>query len=165
MSTPHLQPGKIGLIHFTLRDDDGKVLDASDGGPPMPILMGAENIVPGLEAALLGKGAGDEVQVSVPPAQGYGERTGPGPQAVPKRELGRRAKGLRVGMPVAVQASDGNEVILWVTRVHGARVWLDIDHPLAGKTLHYQVSVLHGRDATDEECAHGHVHGPGGHPH
>ena len=165
MSDQIIADGTVAVIHYTLKDDDGKVLDSSVDGSPMAFLTGGQNIVPGLEAALMGKAKGDQVSVVVAPAEGYGERTGPGPQSVKKSEFGKHAPNLREGMPLRMQASDGSDVTVWITKMEGSRVWLDADHPLAGKNLHFEVSVLEVRDSSDEERAHGHVHGLGGHHH
>ena len=157
--------GSVATIHYTLSNDEGKVLDTSRGGEPLAFLAGAGNIVTGLENALIGKKVGDTVQVVVPPEDGYGEVTGDGPQAVPKREFGKHASDLREGMPLRLQASDGSPVVVWIHEIRGSRVFIDTNHPLAGKTLHFDVEVLDLREASAEEVAHGHVHGPGGHHH
>ena len=158
-----IEDDKVVLIHYILRDDDGQVLDQSAPNQPLAYLHGHSNIVPGLEAALAGHTTGDAIDVAVPPDQGYGERQGPGPQAVPRKELGPEADNLRAGMPLRMRGQNGEIIVLWVTEAKGARVWLDINHPLAGQTLHFSVTVGDIRDATAEEVAHGHAHGPGGH--
>lgn len=155
----------VVLMHYTLKDDDGAVIDSSEGRPPLAYLHGHKGIVPGLEKALEGKAAGDVLDVSVPPAEGYGEHNGMEPQLVPKSEFGKDAKHLRVGMPIRAQGSDGQTVMLWIVEDRGSRVALDGNHPLAGKTLHFHVEIVSLRAATAEELAHGHVHGPGGHHH
>ena len=165
MSDQIIAEDKVAVIHYTLTDDDGKVLDSSFGGPPMAFLAGGQNIVPGLEAALMGKTNGDKVSVVVAPADGYGDRTGPGPQSVKKSEFGKQTSNLHEGRPLRMKASDGSDVTVWVTKMEGSRVWLDADHPLAGKNLHFEVSILEVRDSSEEERAHRHVHGPGGHHH
>lgn len=157
--------GKVALIHYVLKDDDGKVLDSSQGGAPLAYLHGTGSIVAGLENALVGKSTGDSIQAVVPPEEGYGEATGPGPQAVPKREFGKHAAQLRKGMPIRIPDSSGTPQVLWVHDIRGSRVYIDSNHPLAGKTLHFDVEVVGVRDATDDEIAHGHAHGPDGHGH
>lgn len=158
-----IENGKVVLIQYTLKNDEGEVLDQSAPGQPLAYLHGHSNIVPGLENALAGHTTGDSLEVAVPPEQGYGERVGPGPQAVPKKELGPEADSLRAGMPLRMRGEDGQIVVLWVTEAKGARVWLDINHPLAGQTLHFSIEVGEIRDATADEVSHGHAHGPGGH--
>jgi len=155
----------VVTIHYTLKGDEGKVLDSSAGRAPLAYLHGHGNIVTGLETALAGQAVGDKIAVSVPPAEGYGERTGPGPQQVKKKEFGKDANKLTEGMPIRASASDGTEVTLWITKVEGSWVHVDTNHPLAGQTLHFDVEVVEIREATPEELAHGHVHGPHGHQH
>ncbi len=156
--------GKVVAIHYTLTDDDGKVLDSSSGRGPLVYLHGSRNIVPGLENALVGQAAGAKLKVDVAPADGYGERHGPGPQAIPRREL---PKDLEVfeGMPLRASGSDGQDVVLWVTKVAGSRIYVDVNHPLAGQNLHFDVEIVEMRDASAEEIEHGHAHGPDGHHH
>jgi FKBP-type peptidyl-prolyl cis-trans isomerase SlyD len=151
---------KAVTIHYTLRDDAGEVLDSSEGRAPLTYLHGEGNIVPGLEKALDGKQAGDEVKVTVPPEDGYGARSDDNVRNVPRRRLpeGKIEPGMRMRMQ-----TDVGQVIAMVTAVKGDYVTLDTNHPLAGTTLHFEVKVVEVRDATAEELEHGHVHGPGGH--
>lgn len=156
--------GKVVVIHYTLTSEDGEVLDTSDGGEPLAFLHGAGNIVPGLERAIEGRAVGDGLNVSVPPTEGYGDRTGPGPQPVP-REAFPDGVALRAGMMLAAEGPDGQQMPLWVAAVEDERVFIDSNHPLAGQTLHFQVEIVRIRDATAEERAHGHPHGPDGTAH
>ena len=151
---------KAVTIHYTLRDDAGEVLDSSEGRAPLTYLHGEGNIVPGLEKALDGKQAGDEVKVTVPSEDGYGARSDDNVRNVPRRRLpeGKIEPGMRMRMQ-----TDVGQVIAQVTAVKGDYVTLDTNHPLAGTTLHFEVKVVKVRDATAEELEHGHVHGPGGH--
>ena len=147
-------------LHYTLRDDAGTVLDTSEGRSPLTYLHGERNIVPGLEKALEGKQSGDEVKVTVPPEDGYGARKDDNVRNVPRRRLpeGKIEPGMRMRMQ-----TDGGQLIALVTAVSGDYVTLDTNHPLAGTTLHFEVKVVEVRDATAEELAHGHGHGPGAH--
>lgn len=159
-----LADNRVGIIHYTLRNDSGDVLDSSSGGEPLAYLHGHRNIVPGLEAALVGKTSGDQITVAVAPADGYGERQGEGPQRIRRRELPSDVD-LQVGMPLHGEDEDGNHFTLWVTDLKGAWVWVDINHPLAGATLHFEVEVLQVRDAVAVELEHGHAHGLDGRGH
>ena len=156
--------GKAVRIHYTLTNDEGETLDSSAGGAPLAYLHGHGNIVPGLEEGLEGADAGANLKIKVPPAKGYGERTGEGPQAVKRTEFPKDMN-LHPGMPIRAEDGQGNTVILFVAKAEGAWVHLDINHPLAGVTLHFDIEVVEIRDASAEEIAHGHVHGPGGHHH
>ena len=156
--------GSVVSIHYTLRSPEGDVLDSSDGGEPLMYLHGADNIVPGLERELTGRKVGDSLEVEVKPVDAYGERQGPGPQRVPLTAFPEGARP-EEGMQVFAEGPDNQTIPLWVVSVEDDAVMVDVDHPLAGMTLHFQVEVASVRTATDEELAHGHPHGPGGHHH
>jgi len=151
---------KAVSIKYTLKDDDGVVLDSTEGKPPLTYLHGAGNIVPGLEAALEGRAAGDTVKATLAPEQAYGLRDETNIRNIPVRRLPDGKA--RVGMRYRVQTEDGY-ILALVTAVRGDYATIDGNHPLAGKTLHFEVEVVEVRDATPEELTHGHVHGPGGH--
>jgi FKBP-type peptidyl-prolyl cis-trans isomerase SlyD len=156
--------GKVVSIHYTLRDDAGNVVDSSAGGEPLVYLHGGGNIIPGLEAALEGVAVGADKQVVVPPGEGYGEKEGPPPQVIP-RDAFPAGVDLQVGMQFGVEGPDGQPMPVWVLAVDTERVTLTFDHPLAGQSLHFDVTVVSVRDASAEELQHGHPHGPGGHHH
>jgi len=153
----------VVLIHYTLKDDDGKVLDSSAGGEPLAYIQGHGNLVSGLEKALEGKAQGNRIEVSLVPEEGYGTRNEALVQRVPKRSL-QGAGEIRKGMQFQAQTDEGMRLFT-VTTVVGDMVTLDGNHPLADQTLHFDVEVVEVRDATAEELEHGHVHGAGGHHH
>jgi FKBP-type peptidyl-prolyl cis-trans isomerase SlyD len=153
----------VVLIHYTLKDDDGKVIDSSDGGEPLAYIQGHGNLVPGLEKALEGKKDGDTAAVTLPPGDGYGTRNEALVQRVPKRSLQGSGE-IRKGMQFQAQTDEGLRVFT-VTAVVGDMVSLDGNHPLADQTLHFDVEIVSVREATAEELEHGHVHGAGGHHH
>lgn len=154
---------QVVSIHYTLRDDGGTVIDRSADGEPLTYLHGHGNLIPGLERELAGHGAGDKLQVKIAPADGYGEYDRALVQQVPRRTL-KGISNLRVGMRLQAQTPEGPRA-LTVTHMSGDMVTLDGNHPLAGKSLNFEVEVAAVRAATEEELAHGHVHGPGGHHH
>jgi FKBP-type peptidyl-prolyl cis-trans isomerase SlyD len=156
--------GMVVSFHYTLKNDEGDILDTSSGREPLMYLHGAGNIVPGLERELAGRAVGDQVQAVVSPEDGYGVRQGPGPQAVPRARFPEDAD-LEEGMQVYAQGPNGDAFPLWVVDIADDHVLLDHNHPLAGVTLHFDVEVTEIRSATDEEMAHGHPHGPDGHHH
>jgi FKBP-type peptidyl-prolyl cis-trans isomerase SlyD len=162
MRGPTMQIGakKAVTFHYSLRDDEGNVLDSSEGKAPMTYLHGAGNLVPGLEKALEGKQAGDDVKATVPPAEGYGVRNESNVRNVPRRRLPDGK--LKVGLTLQLQTDQG-PILATVLAINGDYVKLDANHPLADKTLHFEVKIVEVRDATDEELKHGHVHGPGHH--
>jgi FKBP-type peptidyl-prolyl cis-trans isomerase SlyD len=154
---------RVVLIHYTLKDDGGEVLDSSAGGEPLAFIQGHGNLVPGLEKALEGKQDGYTAAVTLSPAEGYGTRDEALVQRVPKRSL-QGAGEIRKGMQFQARTDDGMRLFT-VTGVAGDMVTLDGNHPLADRTLHFDIEVVSVRDATSEELEHGHVHGAGGHHH
>jgi FKBP-type peptidyl-prolyl cis-trans isomerase SlyD len=155
-----IEAKKAVTIEYTLKDDAGTVLDTSEGRAPLTYLHGADAIVPGLEKALTGKGAGDTLAVTLTPDQGYGARDERLVRNVPVRKL--REPKAQVGQRVPADV-DGRPRLVLVTALRGDYASIDANHPLAGMTLHFAVTVVGVREATAEELAHGHVHGPGGH--
>lgn len=155
---------KVVLIHYTLTDDSGQVLDSSSGREPLAYLHGKGNIIPGLEKALEGKQAGDKVNVAVEPAEGYGERDERLVQDVP-REAFENVEEVNPGMQFQAQNEQGQARIVTVTKVADDLITIDANHPLAGANLNFDVEVTEVREPTAEELEHGHVHGPGGHNH
>lgn len=150
---------RVVLIHYTLKNDQGEVLDSSAGGEPLAYLHGMGNIVPGLEKALTGKKAGDKLHAKVPPEEGYGRRDEKLIQQVPRRAF-QGVRELKPGMRFNSQTGP-----VTITRVMGDMVTIDGNHALADETLNFEIEVTQVREATGEELAHGHVHGPGGHHH
>jgi len=157
-----VQDGKIVQFHYTLKNDAGELIDSSRGGDPLSYLHGAGNIVPGLERQLAGCEVGDKLDATVPPGEGYGERLGEGPQPVPRDAFPEEFP-LQPGMQFVAQSPDGERFPLWVTRIEGDEVYVDRNHPLAGETLHFDVEITGLRQATEQELAHGHPHGPDDH--
>lgn len=158
-----ISANSVVAIHYTLTDDDGVQLDSSVGNQPLTYLHGAGNIIPGLEQELEGKKAGDSLQVTVPPADGYGEHVEQLVQIVPKAAFAG-VEELDLGMRFQAQTEQG-PVSVQITNIEGDEVTVDGNHPLAGKTLHFEVSIETVRDATEQELEHGHAHGAHGHDH
>ncbi|HJV95275.1 MAG TPA: peptidylprolyl isomerase [Albitalea sp.] len=156
-------PGMVVSMHYTLTDDSGDVLDSSRGGDPFSYLHGHNNIIPGLEKALEGTEAGFKSKVTVAPTEGYGEKN---PEAIfeaPREHFPPDMK-LEIGARVYADGPNG-PITLTVIKLTETGAVLDANHPLAGKTLHFDVEITTVRSATTEELAHGHVHGEGGHNH
>ncbi len=159
-----IEAGKVVSLEYVLTNPKGEELDRSKDGHPLVYLHGAHNIVPGLEAALVGKATGDEVSVKVPPAQGYGEKRKIKPQRVLRSHFPAEAE-IKKGARFLMADPEGRPFPIYVVKVMGKEVHITPEHPLAGVTLCFEVKVGEIRDATDEEKAHGHPHGPGGHHH
>ena len=161
--TDTIAKDKVVSLQYRLTDDAGQELDSSHEGEPLLYLHGHHNIVPGLEEALEGKTIGDELDVVVPPEKGYGERVAK-PQKFPRSSFPEGME-LKPGMQVTGQDAEGRPFPMWIAKVQGKQITLDPNHPLAGVTLNFHVKVEAMRDATDDEKAHGHAHGPDGHHH
>jgi FKBP-type peptidyl-prolyl cis-trans isomerase SlyD len=163
-SVSAVKDGMVVTIHYTLKGDDGEVIDTSEGGPPLTYLHGAQNIVPGLERELTGKNAGQRLEVDVAPRDGYGEHDPRGMARVGRDAFPEDLE-LEPGMQFGAEDEQGGEHTVWIRAVEGDTVVIDRNHPLAGVTLRFAVSIESVRQATREELAHGHVHGAGGHLH
>ncbi|MDA7947389.1 MAG: peptidylprolyl isomerase [Hyphomicrobiaceae bacterium] len=144
-------------FHYTLTNADGEKLDSSDGRDPLKYLHGASNIVPGLEKALEGKSAGDNLKVTVEPGDAYGDVN---PELVHKvpRTAFESTQEIKPGMQFQAQGPDGEAHLITVKDVDGEEVTVDANHPLAGQTLHFDVEVKDVREATKEELENGHAH-------
>ncbi|HEB82784.1 MAG TPA: peptidylprolyl isomerase [Gammaproteobacteria bacterium] len=158
-----IQPNAVVTLHYTLKDNEGTIIDQSDDGSFL-YLHGAMNIIPGLENALTGKSAGDEISVKVSPEEGYGAKDPARIQEVPK-EMFENAADIQPGMQFHAQGPDGNAVVVTVVEVKDDAVVIDGNHALAGMDLNFDVKVIDVREASEEEISHGHVHGPQGHDH
>lgn len=148
---------KVVSIHYKLTLDNGQVVDSSEGREPLAYLHGHGNIVPGLESALTGKSVGDDVQVVVSPEEGYGEHHGEAVHKVQRGVFPPDAE-LREGLTFQARDEKGNPLMGSITKVEGDDITVDFNHPLAGQNLHFAVSVVAIRAATDEETTHGHAH-------
>lgn len=145
--------GMVVALHYTLYDEAAQVLETSEKDP-IQYLHGAENIVAGLEEGLAGHRAGERVTVRVTPQRGYGERREMGVRRLP-RERFPADVALRPGMPLGAQGPDGQPLTLWVVEVGADSVTLDFNHPLAGKTITFEVAIESVRAATREELEAG----------
>ena len=154
----------VVAIDYTLSNDAGEVIDSSAGAEPLVYLHGAGNIIAGLEKALLGKAVGDELDVSIEPEEAYGEYSA---ELITNlgREMFEGVDELEVGMQFHASAPDGGMQIVTIRDIDGDQVTIDGNHPLAGQQLNFKVKVVSIRAASEEELAHGHVHGEGGDQH
>ncbi len=150
-------------FHYRLSGADGTEIQSSFGGEPATALIGAGNIIPGVEAVLIGKQAGDKLDVEVAPKDGYGERNPEQVHRVPKKYFHQPAK-LKPGMSTMLKTEQGEHAVT-VVKVGMSVVDVDANHPLAGQTLSFHLQIEEVREATTEELAHRHAHGPGGHQH
>ncbi len=144
-------------MNYTLKDDNGTVLDSSENRDPLSFIAGKGMIIPGLENALMGKEPGEEVSVTIAPEEAYGEYNEDMSIQVSTDQFQGDEK-VTVGMQVQAHNKDGSTQILTVKDIEGDQVTLDANHPLAGQTLHFDVSIEDVREATEEELDHGHTH-------
>ncbi len=156
-----VEKGSVVSVDYQLHLGDGEVVDASEPGQPLSYIHGEGQIVPGLERALEGLGVGDARQVVVQPDDGYGPHDARGVQEVP-RDAFPAGMEPQPGMELVAQGPQGESVPFVIRDVKPESVVIDLNHPLAGKTLHFAVTVRDVRAATSEELEHGHVHGADG---
>lgn len=151
----------VVTINYTLTDEGGEVLDTSEGREPLSYIQGLGNIIPGLESSLDGRAAGDKFAISIQPAEAYGDRDESRVVKV-ARDRFAGVDDLEVGMQFRAEGGSGGSQIVTVMAIEQDTVTVDANHPLAGKTLNFDVEVVGVREATPDEISHGHVHGPGG---
>ena len=153
----------VVTMHYTLKNEAGEVLDTSAGREPLVYLHGVGGLISGLEKELEGKQANDKLNAVIPPEEAYGSRRDDLLRVVSKEGF-QGEEALVEGMRVQLETDRGPAVAV-VSGIEGENVTLDLNHPLADVTLHFDVEVLNVREAEVEEIAHGHVHGEGGHQH
>ena len=158
----NIKKDRVVRFHYSVSEPGQASSESSLGGEPLVILHGRGGIIPGLEQALLGREAGESFEVTVPPELAYGEYREGLTQRVPRKHF----KGARLmpGMQVVLPTRDGQRPMT-VLKVGVSVVDVDLNHPMAGKTLSFAIEVLDVREATAEEKDHGHAHGDGGHQH
>ena len=151
---------KVIAIHYSLTADGEKVESSHDRDEQLWVLLGHGQLIPGLEAALEGHEAGESLQVEVAAADGYGERQEGQIQRMSKKYF-PQANRLKPGMVTVLRLKDGGQRAVTVHKVGMSAIDVDLNHPMAGKALHFDVSIGDVRDATEEELQHGHAHPPG----
>ena len=155
----NIEKNCVVLLRYRFANDAGEVLDDAMTGEPVALLQGHGNVIPGLEKSLLGHAAGDEFEVIIEPADGYGERKDDQIQRLSKKYFAD-AKRLKPGMETVVQTEDGQRRVT-VHKVGGKVIDVDLNHPLAGQRLHFLLHIVDVREATPSELAHGHAHADG----
>lgn len=157
MTATTVTDGQVVSMEYTLRVD-GKVVDTSEGSEPLEYLHGAANIIPGLEREMDGMAVGESKTVVILPSDGYGEMDEEAFIEVPRSEFPEDMP-LKPGLEMELAGPEGQPMYARVESIEGETVVLNMNHPLAGKELHFDVKVTNLRDATDEEMDHGHAHG------
>ena len=158
-----IAPGSVVAFDYTLTDDDKDIIDSSAGSEPLAYIHGEGQIVRGLEKSMEGRSAGESFKISIAPEEGYGVHDPENISVVPADQI-EGGEELEEGMQLHTEGEFGEQTVI-ITRIVGNDVTIDGNHPLAGITLHFDVTIREVRNATKEELDHGHVHGPGGHHH
>lgn len=153
----------VVTFHYRVAEPGQPPLESSFDADPIAVLIGHGGIIAGLDKAMLGRQAGDRFELTVAPEEGYGAYRPELVQRAPKKHV-PKADQLRVGMMTRVQTAQGPRVAR-VVKIGMSVVDLDLNHPMAGKTLQFEIEVLAVRSASAEELDHGHAHGDGGHHH
>lgn len=149
-------------LHYRVSDATVLIEDSANG-EPMLYLHGHQNMLPAIEQALAGKAAGDELTLVVAPKDAYGERDENAIQSVQVKHL-KGAKKWAPGMTAIIETEQGPRQVK-IVKMGMFKADVDVNHPLAGKTLTFELKVVSVRAASAEEVAHGHAHGVGGHHH
>lgn len=158
-----IEANKVVTFHYKLSETGGQFIEDSRDSDPMVYLHGHKNVIPGLEEGLAGKKVGDKFNLDVPTAKAYGERKKDAIQRVSQKHIVTEGKKVQFkpGMFVHLNTAHGPQMVM-VLKVGLKTLDVDINHPLAGMDLSFEVEVVDIRDATEEEVEHGHVHGEGG---
>ncbi|REM96564.1 peptidylprolyl isomerase [Mycobacterium tuberculosis] len=157
-----IEKDRVVRFHYTVAEQGQEPIESSKDRDPLAILIGHGNIIPGLENAMMDKEADATFEVDVKATDAYGERREGLTQRVPKKHFGTSK--LVPGQQVVLQTNFGPRAVT-VEKVGMSVVDVDLNHPMAGKDLHFNVEIVDVREASKEEIEHGHVHGDGGHQH
>lgn len=153
----------VVTFHYRACDESGTELDSSHGQHPLAVLVGHGNVVPGVDEALVGREKGERFELLVPPELGYGPRQEGLTERVSKKYFQHPGR-LEPGERALLRTGQGTR---WVTVLKVGHSFVDVDfnHPMAGRTLRFELEITDVRAGTPEELAHGHAHGPEGHAH
>jgi len=157
-----IEKDRVVRFHYSVAEQGKEKIESSEGHDPLAILVGRGNVIPGLEKAMEGHEAGDKFSVDVSAAEAYGEVQPNLTQRVPKKYF--KGEKLTPGMQTVLQTNFGPRAVT-VQKIGMSVVDVDLNHPMAGKDLSFDIEVVEVREATAEELEHGHVHGEGGHQH
>lgn len=164
MSDDRAERNRVVRFHYRILDDSGEAIESSFDGEPALSLLGHGNLLPGLEEALLGRGSGEQFAVTLEPAKAFGVRREGRIERVSKKHFPKGAR-FRPGSRLQLRTGESQVRTVTVLKVGNKFVDVDLNHPLAGQPVTFEVEILEVRDATPEEKAHGHAHGAGGHQH
>jgi len=157
-----IEKDRVVRFHYSVAEAGQEPVETSRDREPLAILFGHGNIIPGLEKAMDGREAGETFKADVTAADAYGERREGMTQRVPKKHFGDQK--LAPGMQVVLNTSFGPRAVT-IEKIGMSVVDVDLNHPMAGKDLQFDIEIVEVREASTEEVEHGHVHGDGGHQH
>ncbi|MFL2532423.1 MAG: peptidylprolyl isomerase [Marine Group II euryarchaeote MED-G34] len=157
------QNSVVSVMYTGTFPDSGEVFDSNVNQPPLVFLVGHGNIIEGFEQEILGAAVGDVKEFTLTPEMAYGHRDEAAVQPIPRSQFPEGME-LEVGRVVGAQ-SDQGPVQFTVVEINDDIVIVDLNHQMAGYTLHFSVEIVEIREATSEELDHGHAHGPGHHHH
>ena len=153
-----VEKNKVVSIHYTGTLENAEVFDSSQGKKPLEFIFGIGQVIPGLEEGIEGLKVGDKKKIeNITPDKAYGSLLEEAKQEVPKDQMPKDME-ITVGMQLAAQGPQGPIPVV-VREIKEESVVIDFNHPLAGKTLCFDVEIVSIRDATDSELEHNHVHG------
>jgi FKBP-type peptidyl-prolyl cis-trans isomerase SlyD len=155
---------KVVTMNYTLKDEDGNVIDSSETRGALSFISGTNQVLPKLEAALSNMSIGKKENIKLAAADAYGELKNDAFQVVERSAFPEDAV-IEEGIGYISTSKDGQQTPFKISSINGDEIKLDFNHPLAGLNLEFEVELLHVRDASEEEISHGHVHGAGGHNH
>ncbi len=158
-----ISTNKVVSFHYTLRNSEGEQIESTRDGNPSLFLTGAGNVLPGLEQAMMGREIGENFDVTLPPAMAYGLRDENKKDRISAKYLKHEGK-LKQGQVVRIDTNQGRKTAT-VIKVGKFSVDIDLNHPLAGQSITFEVEIMDMREATTDEISHGHAHGIGGHQH
>lgn len=137
-----VEKGKTIKVHYTGTLEDGKVFDTSEGKDPLEFQVGEGKVIKGFDDGVVGMEAGEEKEITIKPEEGYGNREEKLVQQVPKASFGENADKLKPGVVLGLKDPQGHVMNAIVTNLDGEKVTLDLNHPLAGKTLKFKVKIV-----------------------
>ncbi len=156
-----LAENKVVTINYTVKDEEGEVLDSTTKEQPFSFLTGQNQILPELEKNIGNMVIGSQKKVKLQPEEGYGSYDEKAVRQVKKSDFPEDVE-VKEGMRFVADTGDGRQLPFIITEIEGEDIEIDFNHPYAGKTLEFDIELMNVRDATDEELVHGHAHGPEG---
>ena len=157
------QDSVVSVMYTGTFPESGEVFDSNVNQQPLVFLVGHGNMIEGFEHEMLGAAMGETREFTLTPERAYGSRDDANVQSIPRSQFPEGME-LEVGMVLGAQ-SDQGPMQFTVVDVNDEIVIVDLNHQMAGHTLHFSVEVVEIREATSDELAHGHAHGPGHHHH